>query len=163
MFWSASQATWPETWMALPKGVGTIATWAKPYGRLSKIPAGTPIVRLMTTPWRSARNRSVDPQQRPQPVVGDLDRVRPAFERAEGKLQMIFEEDVAIRLPQHLGEIGRADVGADNARQLAQPVRGRQEHALGPDRLSGTQVDQRARDADDAVGTAFVGIVAHVD
>src|ERR1700722_14981931 len=36
MFCSASQATWPDTWTAVPKGVGTIATCAKPYGRLSK-------------------------------------------------------------------------------------------------------------------------------
>ncbi len=48
----------------LPKGVGTIATCAKPYWRLSKIPAGTWIVRLMQllqgSGYRPARDRRVD-------------------------------------------------------------------------------------------------------
>ena len=81
----------------------------------------------------------------------------------EGKLQPVLEEHVTLRLLQYVGEVRRVDVGADDARELAEPIRRRQEHAFRSDRLAGAQVDQHAGHADDAVCAAFVGAVGDLD
>src|SRR5882762_5750722 len=82
IFWLVSQATWPDTWTALPKGVGAIATCAKPYGRLSKIPAGTWTDRLIAASL--SRNRPVDAPHRLQPLIRHLNCMRAVMRRAIG-------------------------------------------------------------------------------